>query len=121
MARILVIDDDAQIRELLRVILERAGYEAVTAPDGKVGTRMYREEPADLVITDLIMPQKEGIETIIELRRDFPGVKIIVISGGGTIDAEEYLRMAKTLGAQRIFSKPFGMAEMLEAVQELLR
>lgn len=120
MASILVIDDEPSVLELARTILERAGYEVIAAPDGRVGMRLFRERPSDLVITDLIMPEKEGIEVIIELRRDFPDVKIVAISGGGIIDAENYLTLAKNLGAHCIIRKPFGMNEMLEAVRKLL-
>ena len=120
MARILVIDDDVQIQAMLRQMLEREGYEVVDAPDGKVGMKLYREQKPDLVITDLIMPEKEGIETIMELQREFPDVKIIAISGGGVIAAENYLCLAKGLGALRTFAKPFERNEILEAVGQLL-
>ncbi len=120
MARILIIDDELSMRELLSAMLTEEGYEVVEAPDGDAGMKQFRKSPSDLVITDLIMPEKEGIETIIELRRDFPDVKIIAISGGGIIEAENYLEMARGVGAHRIFEKPFGMTEMLDAVRELL-
>ena len=120
MPLILIIDDDDQLRGMLREMLERAGYEVADAPNGKEGIRLYRENPADLVVTDLIMPEKEGIETIIELRREFPDVKIIAMSGGGTIEAEKYLRMAKGLGAVRTLTKPIERKELLEAVRELI-
>lgn len=83
MTRILVIDDEPQVRAMLRQMLEREGYEVVEAEEGEEGMRRYREQPVDLVITDILMPQKEGIETIRALRRTNPGVKIIAISGGG--------------------------------------
>jgi DNA-binding NtrC family response regulator len=120
MKRILVIDDDTQMREMLRKVLERAGYEVEDAADGKIGTKIHRQEPVDLVVTDLIMPEKEGIETIREFRRDFPQLKIIAISGGGRIGANGYLSMAKTMGAHRIFSKPFDLKTFSETVKELL-
>ena len=120
MTRILVIEDDEMVRELLREILTRAGYEVAAAPDGEVGIRLYRNEQADVVITDLIMPNKEGIETIMEMRRDFPQVKIIAISGGGHASSTRYLDMAKQLGAQRILAKPFLPDQILEAVRELV-
>jgi len=91
MAQILIIDDEATIRDLLVKILEREGYKTITAADGKEGIRIFRENPADLIITDLIMPEKEGIETIMELRRDFRDVKVIAMSGGGKIEPETYL------------------------------
>jgi len=119
-ARILIMDDDAQIREMLRQLLERAGYEVAEAPDGRQGIRLYRQAPADLVITDIIMPEKEGLETIRELLRDFPDVKILAISGGGRVLADEYLRLAKQFGAERTLAKPFDQKELLEAVHELV-
>ena len=120
MARILVIDDDVQILEMLRQTLEREGYEVVDAHDGKEGLRLYREAPTDLIITDIIMPEKEGIETIMEFKRDFPDVKIIAISGGGQITPETCLLLAKKSGAQRAFTKPVPRQDMIKAVKELL-
>jgi len=120
MACILIIDDEPSIRELLSAMFTLEGYDVVEAADGDKGMRLLREKPSELVITDLIMPDKEGIEIIIELRRDFPDVKIIAMSGGGVIEAEDYLHMAKRLGAHRIFKKPFRITEMLKAVKELL-
>jgi len=105
---------------MLCQVLESEGYEVVVVPDGKEWLRRYRENPADLIITDLIMLEKEGIETIIELRRDFTDVKIIAISGGGQIDAETCLIMAKKLGAHYTFAKPFKLEKLLQAVEELL-
>jgi DNA-binding response OmpR family regulator len=120
MARILVIDDEAVIRDLLLKILEREGYETITATDGKDGIRIFRENPTDLIITDLIMPEKEGIETIMELRRDFKDVKVIAMSGGGKVDPETYLHIAKTIGAIGTIAKPFDLKELLKTVQEFL-
>ncbi len=120
MARILIIDDDAMMRDLLVKILEREGFETVTASGGKDGIKIHRENPADLIITDLIMPEKDGLETIMELRRDFQDVKIIAMSGGGKIDSETYLQIAKTMGAIGTIGKPFGRKEWLNTVQELL-
>ena len=121
MARILIIDDDPQILDMLRQTLEREGHEIVDASDGKEGLKLYRENPTDLIITDLIMPEKEGIETIMELRRDFPDVKIIAISGGGRLDPGQYLSMAKSFGAQYTFAKPVERKELLQAVEGLLK
>ncbi|PXF59428.1 MAG: response regulator [Deltaproteobacteria bacterium] len=120
MARILVIDDDIQILEMLRQTLEHEGYEVVDALDGKEGLRLYREAPTDLVITDIIMPAKEGVEMIIELRRDFPDVKIIAMSGGGRVGPKNYLGIAKKLGVMRTFTKPVPRQDMIKAVKELL-
>lgn len=120
MKRILVIDDDVVFRQMLRKVLERAGYETTEAADGKEGIELFREAPADLVITDIIMPEQEGIETIQELKRDFPGVKIIAVSGGGRLDPKEYLKTAEQFGAVRTFNKPFDREEFLDAIRELL-
>ena len=117
---ILVIDDDKNIRTLLRTILEREGYRVVDALDGDKGIRRYQESPTDLVITDLIMPGKEGIETIRDLRREFPHVKIIAVSGGGRIGPDSYLKMAKGVGALRTLSKPFDRLALLKAIEEVL-
>ena len=97
MARILIIDDDVQILSMLRQTLEREGYEVVEASDGEQGEKLFREKPTDLIITDLIMPEKEGVETIKEIRSEFPETKIIAMSGGGRIGPEMYLNFAITL------------------------
>ena len=101
-------------------MLELEGHEVVDAPDGKLGLQLFREEGADLVITDIIMPEKAGLETIMELRKDYPGVKIIAISGGGAIEPRVYLHYAKEAGAMRTLPKPFEREELLEGVRELL-
>jgi CheY-like chemotaxis protein len=120
MARILVIEDDVEVRKVLRQILEHAGYEIEEASDGEEGIERYREKQADLIITDIIMPKKEGIETITDLRIEFPDVKVIAISGGGRLGPEPYLELAESFGANRIIMKPFTTGEILDAVQELL-
>ncbi len=120
MARILVIDDDPDARRVLRQMLERAGHEVIDAPDGKVGVRLYMEEPTDLVITGLVMPEMDGIEVIMELRRKYSGVKIIALSASGRFGTDDYLSAAEKLGAQRSFTKPFKQMELLEAVNELV-
>jgi CheY-like chemotaxis protein len=121
MARILIIDDEPQIRSMLRLMLERVGYEVAEAPDGIEGIRRYRENPADLIITDLIMPNKDGIGMIIDLKKEFPKVKIIAMSGGGVNRPEGYLDGAKKLGAARTLTKPIDRDEMLKAVKETLK
>ncbi|MDR2550331.1 MAG: response regulator [Desulfobulbus sp.] len=118
--RILVIDDDEQMRTLLRQVMEWAGYEVIEAANGREGMQKYRKQPADLVITDLIMPEQEGLETISSLKKECPALKIIAISGGGRIGPEAYLPAAQELGADRVFSKPFDVRELAETVKELL-
>lgn len=120
MQRILVIDDEDQVRATLRKMLENAGYEVVEAGNGNEGIRLYQENPTDLVITDIIMPDKEGMETIWDLKREYPNVKIIAISGGGGFEPGPYLEIAEGFGAMRILSKPFDAEELLVAIRELL-
>ncbi len=121
MARILLIDDDAIAREILKTLFEDVGYEVQEAADGLQGTNLFRENPADLVITDIVMPQKEGIETIMDLRREFPAVKIIAISGGGErLTRESCLQAAELAGARRTFAKPINVLDLLNAMSELL-
>ena len=120
MGHILVIDDDDQIRSMLRRVLEHEGYAVEEAADGLEGERTYRENPADLVITDIVMPNKEGIETIKDLVQEFPDVKIIATSGGGRMRPQPYLEIAEALGVDRVFAKPFDIKELLAAVKELL-
>jgi CheY-like chemotaxis protein len=120
MARILVIDDESQIRSMLRLMLERAGYEVLEAPDGLEGIKSYRENPADLVISDLIMPNKDGIGMMIELKKEFPDAKIIAMSGGGLNKPDGYLEGAKKLGAEHTLTKPIDRHELLRAVQDSL-
>lgn len=118
--KILVIDDDEQMRILLRQVMEWAGHHVVEAENGRQGMQLQREHQADLVITDLIMPEQEGLETITTLKKEFPGTKIIAISGGGRIGPEAYLPAAQELGADRVFSKPFDIRELATVVGELL-
>ncbi len=120
MARILIIDDDVHILAMLRMMLERENYDVMDAINGKEGLKRHRKAPADLIITDIFMPEKDGIETIRELRRDFPGVSIIAMSGGGKNDLGTYLGVAKALGALYTFAKPFENEELLNAVREIL-
>lgn len=120
MQRVLIIDDDEQVRALLIEILERAGYEVTEAVNGAEGLKFYRDRPTDLVITDLVMPEKEGVETIMEMRRDFPNVRIVAISGGGRSGMQNYLPIAAGLGARRTVAKPFTRQEILDAVSAAL-
>ena len=121
MARILIIEDDSEFRGMVRKVLEKAGYSDIEeAANGSIGMKLFRKNPYDLVITDLIMPDKEGLEIITELTRDYPSIKIIAMSGGGRNAPHGYLQIAKTLGARRTLAKPFQQSELIDAVQELL-
>ena len=121
MARILVIDDDNAFREMLCEMLKNEGYDVLFAVDGKEGIDIYRKELPDLIITDIIMPEKEGFETIFELSNDFPEVKILVMSGGGKGRAEDYLNVTKLIpNIKGAFAKPFEMDEMLQTIKKTL-
>ena len=120
MARILVIDDDAQVRGAVRRILERAGHTVEDVGNGDAGLRAHRERPADLIITDIFMPERDGLETVRELRRESPQVKIIVISGGDRTQTMDLRKDAELLGAARSLRKPFELSELVRAVGELL-
>jgi DNA-binding NtrC family response regulator len=119
-SRILVIDDEENIRTMVQQMLRRAGYEAVIAGDGSEGIKLQRERPFDLVITDLIMPGQEGLETIMEIRRNFPKTRIIAISGGGHAGVLDFLPIASQLGALRTLPKPFTHQQLLALVKEVL-
>ena len=120
MSVILIIDDDEKFRNMLRQMLERAGYKVDEAADGNEGLRLIKEKQIDLAVVDIIMPEKEGLETIKELRQNFPNLKIIAISGGGRGKPETYLKPAKLIGAHYTFAKPIDKEEMLGAVKELI-
>jgi DNA-binding NtrC family response regulator len=118
MAHILVIDDDAAVRSLTSDALRRVGHHVSEAGDGKEGLSKFRTDGADLVITDLVMPTNEGIETIMELRRDFPEAKIIAMSGA--LHSKDYLQLAGRLGALRTLDKPFTTDRLLSVVATAL-
>ncbi|MBM4309347.1 MAG: response regulator [Deltaproteobacteria bacterium] len=118
--RILIIDDDQQILVLLRRTFETGGYSVDEAPDGRAGFAVYTAEPHDLVIADLIMPEREGLETIRDLRRFNPAVKIIALSGGGSLPVNTCLRMAECFGAQRVLNNPSQVEDIPSAVRQLL-
>lgn len=120
MAKILVIDDEDQVRTYLRKLLKRAGHHVIEAADGEKGLKLYQDESADVIITDLIMPGKEGLETIMAIRSKTPDAKIIAISGGGQAMAGEYLNLAKGLGALHTLAKPFTQQKLLNTVKNVL-
>jgi CheY-like chemotaxis protein len=120
MVRILVIDDDAGIRRMLHMALASMGYTVSEAADGREGLALFDKQPADLVISDLVMPGKEGIETIRTLRKAHPHLKIIAMSGGSLTQSSDNLKMAKNLGANAAFSKPFSMADLSKMIESLL-
>lgn len=120
MARILIIDDEELSRFTVREILEAAGHEVVGARNGNEGIAFQKVHPFDLIITDIIMPEKEGIETIIELKHDYPDLRIIGISGGGRTRNLDFLELAEKYGAQGVLPKPFSEDELLECINACL-
>lgn len=120
MARILVIEDEPLVRELLEATVKNAGHEVAVAADGDEGLKLYRDRPADVVITDIFMPEKEGLETIEQLRRVHPAVKVIAISGGSPLRQIDVLSWATLMGASFTFRKPVDRAELLQAIDKCL-
>jgi CheY-like chemotaxis protein len=116
--RILIIDDEEPVRKVLCRLLEDAGYEVVQAESGQQGIQLCRRAPVDLVITDIVMPDGEGLETIRKLRQSYPSLKIFAMSGAGIAMQLDVLNIAGTFGAVRTFEKPFRMSEILDAVRE---
>jgi len=119
-ARILVVDDNASVRRSLAALLTRTGHEVIQAANGLEASRVWREVELDLVILDLFMPEKDGIETMVELRAFVPGIPIIVMSGGAYGSQMDMLSAAELLGASLTIQKPFTLEEMLEAVRKAL-
>ena len=120
MARIVLIDDDEDVRRTLVRMLETPGHEVHEAADGSSGLELCLEVDPQLVITDILMPEKEGIETIMTLKRDRPALKIIAISGGGRSGGMDFLDMARSLGADEVLQKPFRRAELLDLMTRVL-
>ena len=116
MTRILLVDDDELLRRMLRLTLIKMGHVVIEAVNGNEALRLCQTEPPDIVLTDLIMPEKEGIETIREMRQLHPDVKIIAMSGGGRGNAKDYLVVAKRLGAAHTLNKPFTNEELAGAI-----
>jgi CheY-like chemotaxis protein len=119
MKRVLVIDDNPDLRLTLQALLEREGFRVSTAGDGEEGLRLQRAAPFDVVVTDIFMPGKEGIETIDEIRRQFPQTKIIVVTGGSSSGKLNYAQIARQIGATKAFMKPFSPHDLVEAVRDL--
>ncbi len=120
MAKILLIDDDDSVRTMLRLMLTQFGHTVIEARNGREGLNLFQDTNADLVITDLVMPETEGFEVLTKLREKLPRVKIIVISGGVKGNVTNYLDMARRLGAGQVLAKPFSNNELMTAINELL-
>lgn len=120
MAQILVIDDDAAIRGSVRRLLERAGHTVLDAADGAAGIRQLRTAPVALMITDIYMPGEDGFATIRRVRREWPAIKIITMSGGSRAGPADLNAGAAAMGAARTLSKPFDAGDLIEAVNSVL-
>lgn len=121
MPRLILVEDDPQVRGMLSETLAQEGYEVVEAANGREAVKLYREKPAELVITDIIMPEQDGVETIHALRKEFPDVKVIAISGGSAnIRGDYLLGTANALGAIKTFNKPVDMNDLLQTVKDIL-
>lgn len=118
--KVLVIDDEPAVRQAIARILRYTGYEPVLAENGNDGLRLFRSENPELVITDIVMPEKNGVEVIREIRELRPGTKIIAMSGGGRIADVDFLEIAAQLGATEIIDKPFELASLLDAIGRCL-
>ena len=121
MAKILIVEDDDEVRDVLKTLLQEEGHELFEASDGNQAIEQFRQTPADLVILDIVLPDKEGLETIIDLRRTHPNVKIMAMSGGGRTSPQDYLDMAKRLGAVEVIAKPFSIDDFLRCVNLTLK
>ncbi len=120
MANILVIDDNPEFREILRIHLEATGHRTVLANDGEQGLALLEREAVDIVLTDILMPQRDGVEVLRETKRRWPALPVIAISGGGWIGATELLGMAERLGADQVLQKPVRRDDLIRAVDEAL-
>ncbi|NQV55640.1 MAG: response regulator [Rhodospirillales bacterium] len=120
MPRVLVIDDDKEIRTIFQNMLRELGFDVAVAANGLKGLEKQRALPADILITDILMPEQDGIETIIEFSKEFPDTKIVAMSGGGRTRNMDFLDLAKQLGADAILAKPFTFKQLIETLESIL-
>ncbi len=116
---ILIIDDDELLRAMLRTGLTEAGFNVITAEDGNTGIEQYRKNLPDVVLLDIIMLGKEGIETLIQLKQEYPDSKVITMSGGGMVHPSSYLLASKFLGAELTLEKPFNLRDLIAAIHSM--
>ena len=120
MKHILVIDDEASVLSLFGQFLENAGYSVALAPDGQAGLRLLKQQKPDLIITDIMMPEMDGLELLMKVQKQYPGIPVIAISGGMKSQPANFLPQARKFGAQHVFIKPIELSELLNVVQKLL-
>ncbi len=120
MATILIVDDEPALRKIVRQMLESEGHVAVEADNGRAALNVFRARNPEIVITDIVMPQKDGIEMIAELRRESPAVRVVAISGGGRTRNLDVLRLAERAGADVVLAKPFTRAELIDALERVV-
>jgi CheY-like chemotaxis protein len=120
MAGVLIVEDDKELREMLKMSLLRRGFAVQEAENGKEAISHFKPLITDLVVTDLIMPEEDGIKVVIKLRELKPTIKIIAISGGGKVGPGSYLNLAKALGADAVYSKPFSIKDLIVKIEQLL-
>lgn len=116
---ILIVDDEPAVREVMEITLRRAGHTVFGVPDGEKAIRRMTMQPVDVVVTDLLMPNRDGLELIRELRQNYPRTRIIAVSGGGRINGQQYLQLAKGMGAHGLLAKPFLPGDLCEAVHRI--
>ena len=120
MPGVLIVEDDKELREMLKISLLRRNFTVLEAENGKEAITHFKPSLTDLVVTDLIMPEEDGLKVIIKLRELKPSIKIIAISGGGKVGPGSYLNLAKALGADAIYSKPFSINDLTTKIEQLL-
>ena len=120
MALVLIVDDDPQMLRLLTDVVELDNHDVLLAQDGEMAMKYFGHQTPDLIITDILMPNKEGLELISEIREKYPKLKIIAYSGGGSTDPQSYLEFASGMGADKVFSKPMPLAELRQQIRDLL-
>ena len=116
----MIVEDQAEFREMLKEALLRRKYSIIVASDGKEAMLKFKASIVDLVVTDILMPEEDGLKVIMKLKEIKPGIKIIAISGGGKAGPGNYLNLAKALGADDILSKPFSLNTLISRIEELL-
>ena len=119
MANVLIIDDDERVLETFQIVLSSSGRQVQTASNGALGIEATKTNSFDIVVTDVVMPEKDGLEVLMQMRKTHPDTKIVVVSGGGRTSATDYLKMAEVLGADRVLYKPVTATELSVAIEEL--